>query len=440
MPRRAGMKSRMVFRTTKQKKVGTAQSYKSGWYRIWEFGRRELLSWGVSKPKSWPKTNLMKGVMPATPQEFRKSHLTEYRLALLVEIAYERGCSWDNLKVIRKCCSFFFHLRTGVSGKNFPLVNGMFESLDQAGCGTVKRPNVPTKIIRPGSLRVAMTKEWGGRGCGMSLIDFCQGNLSNFHWNVIGSRSQVDMNKIKESCDHHFDIDNGVMSSGFVNGRAKLAMQKSGSRNWRGWLLCICPGAEHISPPGNLKLDKKGNPTTPLPRNLCTTCPIVSAEIILNAQPQYRKKRLYRRWKKTGGFGKNNVGHVVNIARRWLVHQGVMQWDEPFDTNSGRKALALWSDHLRVTYPQIVHLCGDLEPVWRDNYQPSLPPCGKIIREQSTNPLVATQALRLFRHFLGRAPAPEPPPPGLDANGRAILILARNLGCQQEVRDVYLND
>ena len=430
----------MVFRTTKKKSLAAAQTYKNGWYQLWKFGKKEMERWEIPPPGSYNPKNLMKGVMPATPQEYRKSHLTEVRLARLVEIAYDGGCSWSNIKTISKCCSFFYHLDKGISSKNFALVRGMIESLDEEGCGTVKVPNVPTKIIQPAALRIAMTREWGGPESGMSLVSFCQGGLANWHWNVIGSRSHCDLDKLKNSHEHHFDLPNGVMSTGFPGGRSKLPLAKKGTREWRGWVLCICPGGKHVSPPQDLRLNKKGNPASPLPRNLCTTCPIVCAEVLLNAQSEFDEKRLYRRWKRKGGFEKNNIGNVVNIARRWLHHQGVMDWSEPFDTNSGRKALALWSHTVGAVYPQVVHLCGDLEVVWRDHYQPSLPPCGQQIREQSTNPLVATAALQLFRSFLGRAPAPPPPPPGLTQDGRALMVIARRLGCLQEVHDIYAND
>ena len=309
------MKARMVFRTNKIKSKHTLIAYRSGWQRMWEYSPKLLEGWGVPEPGSWPETNQMGGVMHATPQDYRKHPISGSRLALLLEDAYEKGVTLANLKLMRKTCSYFFHLKTGKSGRNFSIVDGMMESLDPAGCGLKKKSLLPTKIITPDSLRTSFTSEWRGPDSGMCLIEFLQGDLSTWCWDVLGSRSGCDMTKIKRSENHHWDIENLVFSTAFLNGRSKLHMHKSGKRSWRAWFKCICPAGRHIRPPKIIRFNRAGNPVKPLPRGLCTTCPLVAAEIIFNLQKG--KKRLFKRWnKKKCCFGTEDIGHVVNLARR----------------------------------------------------------------------------------------------------------------------------
>ena len=429
------MKARMVWRTTKIKSKHTIKAYRSGWHQMWKYGRPLLESWGIPEPGSYCPTNQMGGLMPATPAEYRKHPISGTRLALLLENAYEEGITEANLKVMRKTCSFLHHLKTGKSGKNFDIVDGMMESLDPAGCGVQKRFLVPTKIATPAELRTAFTSEWRGPESGMSLVEFQEGMLAAWDWCVLGSRSGVDLNKIKESEVHHFNVAEGFWTTAFLNGRSKLPMHKSGKRPWNAWRICLCPNADHQSLPDDFFLNSKGNPLLPLPDRICTTCPVFAGEVFKKYQAN--KLRCYRVWQKKGGWGKGNYGSVNNLARKWFVYQGVMTWDDPYDGNSGRKALAGWLAHLDIVYEQSVHITGDLPDIWRKHYQPRMPPSSANIREQAMDRQLATAALLSLREYFGRhAPLP-PPPPGLTPAARCTLMLCERMGLGQQARAIF---
>ena len=434
-PRRMGMKARMVWRTTTMKSKHTIKVYRAGWNLMWRYSRELLESWGVPVPGAYSKTSQLGGLMPATPQEFRKSPITGPRLALCLEDAYEQGVTLSNLKNMRKTCSFLHHLKTGKSGKNFEIVDGMMESLNPAGCGVQKRFLKPTKIATPEELKTAFTREWRGPQSGMTLVEFTQGVVSGWHWCVLGCRSGEDLKRIKESEVHFVDAENGTWAVSFVNGRCKLPMHKSGNRPWNAWAICLCPNADH-RPPEGFYLNNSGNPIGVLPAGLCTTCPLFAWQLMERYQSNHF--RCYKKWTVRGRFGKGDQGSVVNLARSWFAYQGVMQWEDPFHSNSGRKALAGWLDLLDVPYEQSVHIHGDLPDIWREHYQPRMLPCSANIREQSPDAQLATAALRSLREYFDRHPPPPPPPPGVQTPAdMCTIMLMDRLGMGKTARAIY---
>ena len=428
------MKGRMVYRMTKMKSKHTLKVYKAGWYQMWKRAGNLLKSWKIPEPGSWDKYNQMGGRMWATPAEYRRNPLSGNRCALVLEHAYDNKVPLDTLKQMRKTCSFLYHLKTGISGKNFPIVDAMMECLDPRGCGPKKCSLTPTKIISPEQLRTAFTKEWTPESV-MSLVNFCIGVLAAWDWCVLGARSGCDLGKIKDSEDHHFDVANKAWSTSYVGGRSKLPLHKSGTRAWRAWRKCICPNNEHVSPPEDFEytFDADGNPLE-FPDGLCTTCPLFAGQLLKSLQEDHF--RCYKKWTKKR-FQKENHGTPVMVAMRWFVHQGVMTWENPFHTNSGRKSLALWCQEVGADYLESVHVSGDLEDVWRKSYQPLLPPCGVEIREQSLDVQVATAALARLRGFFGRDPAPEPLPEGLTARDKTLLLISDRLGIREQSLALY---
>ena len=65
---------------------------------------------------------------------------------------------------------------------------------------------------------------------------------------------------------------------------------------------------------------------------------------------------------------------------------------------------------LHVPYHEGFQVHGDGQDVWR-GYQPGLPESQYAVRTQTTNPRLATAALKRFQHYCGR---------GLRANVQAI--------------------
>ena len=111
--------------------------------------------------------------------------------------------------------------------------------------------------------------------------------------------------------------------------------------------------------------------------------------------------RNYPKWLKSAKFGKSNIANVVNFANKWMEIQGAGT-EGGYCHNSGRKSLARWLDKLNVTYRWSFEIHGDLEKVWRSNYQPTLPKSGYKKRAQSRDPNETCHALRRFAKWIDR--------------------------------------
>ena len=145
--------------------------------------------------------------------------------------------------------------------------------------------------------------------------------------------------------------------------------------------------------------DKEGNSDADL-SELCTTCPLFVGEL-LNRKHQgplrcYRKFLPNRR-RGRPCFGDSNYGDVVSMVQRWFAFQGICSIEEPFSSNSGRRSLALWLSEVECPYRESFHVMGDLECVWRESYQPDLPPSGGYkMRIQSEDHLIARDHIMNF--------------------------------------------
>ena len=420
----------------------TLKGYVAGWYAMWKWAPSLLRGWGIKPPRTYDRRNIFGGVLWGTPAEYRNNHpLSGQRCARVLERAFEKKVPLGQLLQMRKTCSLIYMLHSGEGGKNFPVVDSMVRCLgpDERNCGPKVRSLVPTKIMSPDQLKESLTKEWRGADSGMSLVDFLEGATANYHWNVLGARSGVDLDKIKCSETHYFDEQKRFFTTAYVDGRSKLPLHKNGTRPWNAWHLCMCPGAVHVSPPEGFEytFDAAGNPHE-LPANVCTTCPVFAGEVISRLQEASGTFRHYKKWT-LKRFQKQNHGNIVALARRWLVYQGVMTAEDPFCSNSGRKCLAGWTNHVGAGYAQSVHISGDTEDVWRENYALNLEPCGYKVRQQSTDYLIATAALRKLRKFLGREAPPEPLPPGMTRGERHMQMISECFGIGQETRQLYVS-
>ncbi len=177
---------------------------------------------------------------------------------------------------------------------------------------------------------------------------------------------------------------------------------------------------------------------------LTTTCPLFAGEVLFRLQEHldlpfrcYRKPHLGKnRWKRNRGIlGEHNIDKVTEVVKQWFAFQGVT----PVSSNSGRKCVALWASRAEVPYHELLHIVGDLEKVWRENYQPDLPPSGGYDnREQSLAPHIATAALQRFRKLCGRAPPPRPPPEGLTSKRDLVMMMfAKQMGCERQFRSIW---
>ena len=319
--------------------------------------------------------------MFAMPRECR---LTGKQAATILEKVAEAGVSREQVKVAMKAMSFAYQLQKGVESQNFPKVTSTWHTLGPFGKPV--RQMKPVRIPQPQDLKEAFTKNWSPN-CGLPLATWLVGQLAAWDWSVCGLRTNVDMRKVKLSRDHEVNARDGYSSSGFHEGRAKLPKQKRGTRCWRVWRLCLCEGGKHKSPPKDVEynFDEEGNLRSGEP-GWDTCCPVAAQELVMRRQPE-GGVRLYAKWgRKRRRFTKDSHCFPTKLANEWFQCQGIES--APFDSNAGRKSLALWlslgkEKEMDVPYHESVQIHGDLFKVWRSNYQPDVcNPTGYKGREQ----------------------------------------------------------
>ena len=226
---------------------------------------------------------------------------------------------------------------------------------------------------------------------------------------MFGLRSTEDVRRVKMSETHFFDWPNGWHSTKFLGGRAKLCGVKKGTRDWRVWRSCQCPGKHHVRPPTTFftEIQKDGNARCEV--KWCTVCPVAALEFLFTLQePEWEPKRCYAKWLASGRMGRSNISDVAGLAVDWFVSQGVVTEENRYSRNAGRKSLARWCDHLNVPYNESFQVHGDLFEVWAKNYEQGVAKSGFKGRKQSTDPQVATKALRKFANLLGRGRRVKP--------------------------------
>ena len=279
----------------------------------------------------------------------------------------------------------------------------------------------------------------------MSLVDWSRGEVAAWDWGVLGCRSQEDLKRIKNGKSHGYDRQEGWAFTGYDGGRAKLAGKKAGTRPWKAWRVCLCPGGKHrpLAKDIEYRLDRYGNPREHDIDEITwtTECPINCCELILKGQykrdegcPMMSHARIYRKWNKKdkGGFGTDSEGDPMKLVKKWFKVQGV---ETEFDANAGRKGLGRWLSLLNVPYNEGLQIHGDLEGVWLKHYQPGLTKTGYSIREQSLDPKIATLAVRKFAAYCGRG---KPPQVTLDVTQRLLRGLMEAQGKGDEADRLIL--
>lgn len=234
----------------------------------------------------------------------------------------------------------------------------------------------------------------------MSFADWLTGLLCAWAWCVCGARPGVDMDSIKQSTSHAVSESQGWACTDFVGGRNKLHGNKRGTRPWKLYFLCICPGGVHNPAPVDFyaRFDKNGNPHSRI--KFCTVCPVNCLRIKRDRMAP-NPLRLFANWTTTRKkFGRNR-GKIYEAANEWFEAQGCLEDGKPFDSNSGRRALAGWLSKTHTPYHEGFEIHQDLPDVW-SAYQPNCQKSSFGRRTQSKDPTVATAALRRFAWMLGR--------------------------------------
>lgn len=433
-PKGAGLKARMVHRyITECCDKDARAAYRKGFNAMWRFAPRLMRKWKVPESGQFDKLNVHGGRLWGGYTEWHKRPITALRIAhIFEECALNQNCSNSVLCQISKTMSYLYLLETGIPKKNWKSLPCLKITLKNRkrvrNKSTVKPDHVPTAH----QLAHAFTQEWRPGTPKMPLLKFLCSAVMAWDSHVLGVRPKVDTKKIKDSEIHWWSED--MWYTEYVDGRAKLPNEKSGTRRWSAWRVCLCKDAKHVAPPKNFfrSFDDTGNTDEDISK-FCTTCPVFAGQVLKQFQDDmgvpfhvYRKPLLdHKRIKKNRPlFGVKNVYSVTDWVIQWFEYQNV----SPVSRNSGRKCLAAWLSTTGTPYNQGFHVHADLEKVWRDSYQPGLPPDGYKIRVQSLDPVVATAAHRNFRKLCGRSPPPPPPRPGMTKTDQVLQFICANMG------------
>ena len=345
----------------------------------------------VGKEGSFDKFNGHNGVCWGWPKECK---LTNRQAKTLYLACYRtRSLTIHQMIVVRKALAYAYELTGGEPKGNYRGVKQVWKLVDPLQLAAAKGRVIPQRIPTVKQLKV-FGKDWTTDFDG-SLIEYSSGLICAHDAFLYGLRSTEDVDRVKTSFHHTYDWQQGWQCTSFKGGRAKLCGTKKGSRPWGIYTTCFCKGTKHQPPPEDFQLDKNGNPRDPDLVNWTTSCPLACLQLMWQLQS---KPRRYAKWSTvTGRFNdKHNIADPVEFGIDWLIKQGATTEANRFDRNSGRKCLARYCRKLGLSYEPIFQMIGDLEEVWRNNYDNDLPQSGYAVRDQSTDPKVATYALRLF--------------------------------------------
>ena len=432
------MMKQVAYKKNAMKSFKTMAGYRYGFRMMWKGCPKFLKKIKMKGVGEYDKRNQHGGEMYALPGDFR---LTEKQAAtILYKCFLSKKFTISEMKQIKKSLAYAYMLDGGIPGKNYSTIPGIWEIVTDAECHEQKRRVLPEKIPTVDELRLAFTTPWS-RETGWGLADWSRGLVAAWDWCILGARYRTDMTRIKEGNQHGLNVQEGWGWTSFKGGRAKLVGKKKGTRPWKAWRCCMCPGKKHKGLPEDFEysFDNEGTPTMEI--SWCTSCPVNCMELILKGQfrqaesncPVWSHCCIYRKWSKSSGrFGKAKQGEIMTLINRWMKVQGV---EADYDTNAGRKSLARWLKTMQVPYEESFEIHGDLEDVFRKYYQPSLPKSGYEIRTQSDDPEAATQALRRFATFCGRG---SPPKVKMNMTARLVHRLLVNQGDKEgAMRAVY---
>ena len=367
----------------------------------------EMKRFSVGKEGSFNPKNGHGGVCWGWPKEC--SLTNSQAQTLMWKIWMKRGLTFPQMLTVRKSLAYAYELTGGPIPKgNFPGVNRAWEHVREEKCVESSTTTLPQRIPTLNELKRAFTKKWSPQHQ-WCLMRYLQGLVQAGDLFIFGLRSREDIGRVKKSgqksTHHQHNWKRGWQCTSFIGGRAKLSGAKKNTRSWKIWRRCHCPGGKHIRPPSDFckEINKEGNPKVEVKWN--TTCPLAALELIwqLQRKPSEGHRRCYGKWLPSGRYGTSNTGDVAEMAIDWMIAQGACSEEDCYDTNAGRKSLARWCETLRIPYPESFHIHGDLYEVWAQNYETEVVKTPNFKRRtQSTDPKIATIALRKFANFLGR--------------------------------------
>ena len=339
-------------------------------------------------------------------------------------VAFQESFStYAQIRTVSATLSFLHQLVTGIGGENWTEVHAELENYSPSDFAPPTKRLKAEIIPTCDNLKDAFTKGYDA-ACGVSFVLWVTGLLAAYCWSIWGSRSNVDLNSLKTSVVHDHNTNQDWASTSYDGGRNKLAGNKKGNRPWCCYFGCLCPGGKHIPVPEGFEwsLRPDGNPSVPI--TFPTECPLNCIEL------KRRRKvngewRLFSKWTKTTHNWVSNHGDVAKLAIDWFVWQG---YEGPrFSRNAGRNALGRWLQETHAPYHEGFQVHGDLIDVWR-TYQPGVPESKYAVRTQTTDPLIATAALRRLQRIFGRGRRSQVARAPLSLSDKLMIRFMENQG------------
>jgi hypothetical protein len=375
----------------------------------------------------------------------RECNMTTKKAKELLFAAHQTGTlTLVQLEVIRKFLAYSWQLMGGDTKCSWPGLKKVWNVIECQKATlkptTAATSTLPLRIPTHNHLKERVVKHWTP-DCSMSFAQSCVGRVAFWDIMVGGIRGTEDVARLKQSRQHFFGP--GWMATAFKGGRSKLHGSKKGTRPWKMYTPCCCPGQKHVSPcrADRLAIGKDGNPRPGKHVTFHDVCPVACFEFAAlwcwNDQDQVRR---YPRWcesKRMGRFApKQSYSDVVALALDWAEAMGYhgVRWDH----NSGRKSLGRWLSYLGLSYEEGFEIHADLYTTWRDKYQLDCLQASPDFRrrDQSRDPDVAMRALRKFVTWLGIAGKPYKPK--LTQGLRVSMLIAEALGLGSKVDDILM--
>ena len=374
-------------------------AYRAGYNTMWKHAGPYMRRKGFKRPGEFRKNNQHGGRLWASRKECQ---MTNRAAGEILERVYESGkVSARQLNQVRHSLSYSYYLRTGEGGSNWPEVGAQWRSFNIASLPKTTSL-LPTRIPTPENLKEAFNKQWTINH-ELPLCEFMTGVVASWDFHVFGLRPNVDIEKVKKSYEHDINENEGYCRTAMVNGRSKLHLSKRGTRPWQVYRVCTCKGLHKSPTARQMHVEKDGSPRSNPRWN--TTCPVNAVLFIEYHHKDSDNFKVYTKWTQQGVYGLQNHGDVATLANKWLQ---IQTGQTPFDHHCGRKSLARWLCLLKVSYMEGLPIHGDLEQVWRTNYQDKLDRSNYRVRDQPTDPDVATKALRKLVKWFQETGAPKP--------------------------------
>ena len=440
--RKAGFESRLRYELDGGKSDKAGEGYRYGYRLMWVAAAEKMKQLKMPKVGSFDENNGHGGVIWGWKRECTMSDNKAKQI--LLACAQSKKLSLPQMQMVRRSMAYAWQLlgKDSEDKDNFPSIKRVWRVVKQQGCPQSLTTTLPTIIPTPDQLKQAFNSTWNPTRK-LSFLESVVGRRAAADIFLAGSRSKEDVDRLKKSRVHQVDFAAGWMRTQFKGGRAKLIGQKKGGRDWWMWNVCWCPGGKHqrVNPRAPFCLDAKGNPRTgkaPFEER-CILAGFEFSSMFAGDKSKWRRYPNVLKGKRNGGrYGNSNVGPVVELAIEWLLDQGVGDRDQPFSSNSGRKALAGMLTFLNVIFEEGFEMHGDLPSTWTDHYQPGCIQANPNFRrrKQSTDPGVATRALRRFGQFFGlgaTAPVRQ-----LSLLERQNDMLLRHHGYRQQANQLLL--